>query len=114
MQNLNSESSDFETPVHDFFRAGQDLREHGTWLWRAPSVLPSFVTVSDPTESWSCNLVVVCWCSCEAMSSPFISFAALVVLLQFVPVSCDGPSNASSPRPISFQPSDDWYAFNVQ
>ena len=48
MQNLNSESSDFETSVHEFFRAGQDLRGYGTWLWHAPSVLPSFVTVSDP------------------------------------------------------------------
>ena len=48
------------------------------------------------------------------MSSPFVGFAALVVLLQFVPVSCDGPSNASAPSPISFQPSDDWYGFNVK
>ena len=57
MQNLNSESSDFETPVHEFFRAGQNLRGHGTWLWRAPSVLASFVAVSDlpnlgPVISW--------------------------------------------------------------
>ena len=85
------------------------------WLCHALSALTKvFVTVSDPRNLGPVIPRLYAGVRPKAMCPPFVGFAALVVLLQFVPINCDGPSNASSPSPISFQPSDDWYAFNVK